>query len=76
MNLGKKARLRFKVEDDLVVLKAILAENPFEDSSKWRKVHVAVCKGTGKAFSLRTIRDHVELLMRVLSKHGQGRLRR
>lgn len=69
-------RLRFKVEDDLLLLRTILVENPFEDSSKWRNVQFNVCKTTGKAFTLRTIRDHVEHLMRVLSKHGRAKLRK
>lgn len=76
MNMIKRGRLRFKVEDDVVVLKTVLNENPFEDSTRWRRVHLAVCKSTGKAFTLRTIRDHVELLMRVFIKHGQAGLRR
>lgn len=74
--LPRARRLRFKVEEDLFLLRTVLAENPFKDQSKWRHVQFTVTKTTGKAFTLRTIRDHVAHLMTMVRKHGADKLRK
>lgn len=48
MQMGKKrTTVRFNIIDDIVLLKEVIAHNPFEDLSRWDVLHESVVKATG-----------------------------
>ncbi|CAH2001775.1 unnamed protein product [Acanthoscelides obtectus] len=58
-----KHRLRFKEHDDLALLREILSNNPYENPHLWDVVQENVFRLTGKKFSLKTLKDHAQLLI-------------
>lgn len=43
----KRTPIRFNIMDDIVLLKEIIASNPFEDGTRWDSIHENVVKVTG-----------------------------
>lgn len=72
----EKQRLRFNVYDDLVLLKEVLKHNPFENVWKWSEIKDTVSSVTGKDFSLRCIKDHLNLLLDIYLKDNGEKIRR
>nr|XP_050040809.1 uncharacterized protein LOC126537765 [Dermacentor andersoni] len=54
---------QFTADDDLCILREVLGTNPFQDVRLWPQVAKNVVEATSKTFSLRSIRNHCELLM-------------
>ncbi|CAH1100039.1 unnamed protein product [Psylliodes chrysocephalus] len=61
--LGEKKRLRFTYEDDIVLLREVVSRNPFQNSDMWEEVKTSVFQVTKKLFSIKTIRQHIQLLL-------------
>ncbi|XP_044764525.1 uncharacterized protein LOC123321086 [Coccinella septempunctata] len=56
-------RLRFSSDDDLALLKEFLNNNPLKDAKQWETIQKNVFEITGKNFKVRTVKDHVFLLL-------------
>lgn len=72
----KPERLRFTSGDDLVLLREVISQNPYEDKEKWRTVADRVKIATQKDYSLRAIRDHVEHLLKNWIKTNRANLKK
>lgn len=58
-----KNRLRFREQDDLALLREVLSLNPLQDPGLWATIQEHLIIITGKAFSIKTLRDHLLLLI-------------
>ncbi|KAF5302625.1 hypothetical protein FQR65_LT19100 [Abscondita terminalis] len=67
---AKKARLRFTYNDDLVLLREFVRENPFlvPGDDGWDVLRRNVEILTGKGFTLRTLKQHLILLIELWLK--------
>lgn len=61
-------RNRFSSEDDIVLLKEVIANNPMSNPQTWIQVAKQVNTLSGKSFSLRSIKDHLQLLLKLFLK--------
>ncbi|CAG9859465.1 unnamed protein product [Phyllotreta striolata] len=61
-------RLRFSYEDEISLLKEFLAHNPLLHPEKWSIIQENVAFAQGKTFSIRTLREHVQLLIQTRLK--------
>lgn len=64
-SIPKKTRLRFRDEDDLIFLREVLGYNPFRQSDLWAVIQEHVFAATGKHFSIKTLKDHLDLLIKI-----------
>lgn len=69
-------RLRFCVEDDLALLSEVNASNPFKDPSRWTVITKNVQAATGKAFSVRALRERLDLLLAQFVANDLANLRK
>ncbi|CAG9769837.1 unnamed protein product [Ceutorhynchus assimilis] len=58
-----KKRLRFKDEDDIALLREVAKQNPFANPKLWDIIRRNVVMLTSKDFSLKTLKDHLNLLI-------------
>lgn len=63
-----KKRQRFKEEDDIALLREVVGQNPFENNDLWGTVCENIFMLTGKQFSIRTLKEHLDLLIRLWLK--------
>ncbi|CAH1103034.1 unnamed protein product [Psylliodes chrysocephalus] len=61
--MNKNVRLRFTSNDEIVLLREVLAQNPFEDPKKWTTIKDNIVNVTNKSFSLRTLKNHFDVLL-------------
>lgn len=59
---GKK-RLRFTFEDDVILLREVVSLNPFANPDAWEEIQKNVFLLTRKQFLVKTIRQHMKLLL-------------
>jgi hypothetical protein len=71
-----KLRLRFTTEDDLILLRDVVGHNPFEEPSKWKQIHTNLLCVSGKNFTVRSVREHVEHLLKLFVKNDRANLRK
>ncbi|CAH1106947.1 unnamed protein product [Psylliodes chrysocephalus] len=72
--MNKIVRLRFTSNDEIVLLREVLAQNPFEDPKKWTTIKDNIVNVTNKAFSLGTLKNHFDgLLLNWLRKDKANR---
>lgn len=57
-------RLRFTNDEDLTLLREVVAQNPFEDLARWNTIAQQVEIGTKKNFSVRAVREHTARLLK------------
>jgi len=76
MDKIKKECLRFSNDDDLGLLREVLCHNPFENNEKWSIIHKNVLKFSNKQFSIRTIKEHVEHLLKIWAKEDRTNLKK
>lgn len=74
--MAKIERLRFTIEDDLRLLRDVVGINPFLHPVTWKVVHNNICKFSGKCFSVRAVREHVEHLLKLFAKEDKANLRK
>ncbi|KAB0790809.1 hypothetical protein PPYR_01339 [Photinus pyralis] len=73
---SKNGRLRFTTTDDLDLLRAVAAENPFEDILRWGVIHETVVTNTGKPFTLRALKDHLEYLLKLFIQEDKANIKK
>lgn len=56
-------RLRFTSDDDLALLREFIWQKPLEEPEKWGIVQKNVFDISGKKFSIRTLKDHLFLIL-------------
>ncbi|XP_044264705.1 uncharacterized protein LOC123011371 [Tribolium madens] len=76
VKMSKPERLRFTIYDDLVLLREVLHQNPYEKHERWKEIREIVVNVTGKAFTVRAVKDHVEYLLALLAKDDRANLRK
>ncbi|KAF6216920.1 hypothetical protein GE061_001271 [Apolygus lucorum] len=64
-------KIRFSAEDDLLLLKEVTAENPFEDGSKWKQIAIKMKRIISKAFTPRNLRERINHLLGRYAQHFQ-----
>ncbi|GIX84005.1 uncharacterized protein CDAR_270301, partial [Caerostris darwini] len=69
-------RVRYNVQDDLIILREIVAVNPYGDSARWTSIQESVCKTTNKIFSTRSVKDHAERLVKLYNVQDRTNLRK
>ncbi|KAH7974158.1 hypothetical protein HPB49_010593 [Dermacentor silvarum] len=71
-------RVRFTSEDDLNLLKEVFAENPFEQTSRWRTIATNVGDAVvpAKTFSVRAVRERLDLLMAYFKARDEANLKK
>nr|CAI5843099.1 unnamed protein product [Callosobruchus analis] len=68
MAISRK-RQRFSDLEDLLLLREVLSLNPFEDPDLWLTVQQHISSTTGKLFSVRTLKKHLDLLVKLWIEH-------
>jgi len=68
MPRSSEKRLRFSVEQDVMLLKEVIDINPFEDIDRWKDVHENFVNECNVPFSLRTCKDHCNHLLNLYLK--------
>ncbi|XP_030764013.1 uncharacterized protein LOC115888416 [Sitophilus oryzae] len=63
-----RERLRYTNEHSLMLLKEVLDRNPFEDPYRWSTVHDNFVRMTGRPHTLRSVREHVDYLLKLYVK--------
>lgn len=63
MDSLKKKKVRFSEEMDLLLLREVLGQNPFEDYSKWILIQQALQAVLNLEISVRTLKDRLTLLL-------------
>ncbi|CAH1109828.1 unnamed protein product [Psylliodes chrysocephalus] len=61
-------RVRFTYDDDLALLREVVNINPLKDLEKWKEVGDVIQAVTGKCFTLRSLKDHLHLLLEIWKK--------
>lgn len=74
--MTKPERLRFTILDDLILLREVSEQNPYEESERWKIVTERVVNATQKNFSLRCVKDHVDHLLKIWIREGRAHLRK
>jgi len=74
--MAKPERLRFTILDDLILLREVSEQNPYEESDRWRSVAEQVVNATQKNFSLRCVKEHVDHLLKIWAREGRAHLRK
>lgn len=62
--------MRFGDNDELVLLREVLALNPFLNPNVWDIIQEHIRSLTGKTFTVRSLRDHLELLIKLWLKEN------
>lgn len=66
--MSKITRVRFSKEDDIELLRLVVGENPYENPGIWKLIHSKLNIHTGKEFTLRGVKEHVEYLSKLFFK--------
>jgi len=74
--MAKPERLRFTILDDLILLREVSRQNPYEESDRWKSVAERVVNATQKNFSLRCVKEHVDHLLKIWAREGRTHLRK
>lgn len=69
-------RKRFSTSDDIFLLRDVIARNPFEDPTLWDAVVIALNEATRKGFTLRAVKDRLELLLKLFKAGDRINLRK
>jgi hypothetical protein len=71
MSSNKGSKIRFSINDDLMLLREVLAANPFENANEWNNIKKKLIKETTKKISRRAVREHTEHLLKLFKKSAQ-----
>nr|CAI5851139.1 unnamed protein product [Callosobruchus analis] len=63
--IPQKTKLRFREEDDLIFLREVLGYNPFQQPDLWYVIQEHVYAATRKLFSVKTLKDYLDLLIKI-----------
>ncbi|XP_074029121.1 uncharacterized protein isoform X1 [Leptinotarsa decemlineata] len=67
----KKNRLRFTYNDDLALLREFVGQNPLSNPEGWEVIKQNMQISTGKAFTIRTIKQHLILIIEIWIKKDE-----
>nr|CAI5833540.1 unnamed protein product [Callosobruchus analis] len=65
-------RLRFTADDVLALIREFVNMNPLDDAEKWKDIHSNILLTTGKSFLIRTLKDHLLLILQVWLKKDKS----
>lgn len=68
---GTKKRLRFTYNDDLALLREFVGQNPLVNPEGWEVIKQNLRISTGKAFTSRTIKQHLLLIIEIWMKKDE-----
>uniref|UniRef100_A0A147BCY4 Uncharacterized protein n=1 Tax=Ixodes ricinus TaxID=34613 RepID=A0A147BCY4_IXORI len=68
-------RLRFTVDEDLCLLREVRAVNPFASPERWTLVYTNLLVALTRVFTIRAIRDRVDLLLGYFRQQDTANLR-
>lgn len=68
MEKPKSTRLRFTYEDDFTLLTEFLNVNPIINSEGWDRLQTNMQITTGKHFLIKTLKQHLQLLIEAFLK--------
>ncbi|CAN7944502.1 unnamed protein product [Ixodes pacificus] len=69
-------RLRFTVDEDLCLLRDVRAVNPFGSPEGWTLVYTNLPVALTRVFTIRAIRDRVDLLLGYLRQQDTANLQK
>lgn len=59
-----KKRMRFRYEDDVILLREIVSRDPFSNGQRaWDEIKLNMMSLTKKDFTIKSIRQHIQILM-------------
>lgn len=72
----KKERLRFSTIDDLNLLRQVVCLNPYNDHNQWNNIENTITSTSSKKFSIRSIKEHVDYLLKIWKKDDRVNLKK
>ncbi|KAG0411081.1 hypothetical protein HPB47_011792 [Ixodes persulcatus] len=73
---AQAGRKRFTIVEDILLLREVLAMNPFVNSSRWDTVAANLNEALGRNFSVRGVRDRCDLLLGLFKRDDRTNLRK
>ncbi|KAM7314698.1 hypothetical protein ISCGN_004482 [Ixodes scapularis] len=73
---AQAGRKRFTIIEDILLLREVLAVNPFVNSSRWDTVAANLNEALGRNFSVRGVRDRCDLLLGLFKRDDRTNLRK
>ncbi|KAG0433853.1 hypothetical protein HPB47_019540 [Ixodes persulcatus] len=73
---AQAGRKRFTIIEDILLLREVLAVNPFVNSSRWDTVAANLHQALGRNFSVRGVRDRCDLLLGLFKRDDRTNLRK
>lgn len=73
---NKVSRLRFSYDEDLELLRLVVAKDPYENNGEWKIIHKEIVQYTGKDFSVRALRERLQHLLKLFIKEDTTALKR
>ncbi|CAN7982952.1 unnamed protein product, partial [Ixodes hexagonus] len=70
------SRRRFTVGDDILLLREVVALNPFADPARWTTLIENLNAATGKAYTVRAARERCDLLLGHFRREDRTNLRK
>ncbi|KAK8772054.1 hypothetical protein V5799_024702, partial [Amblyomma americanum] len=67
-------RKRFRIDEDLLLLQEVVAQNPFQSPENWASVLKNVVFAVGRELTLRAIKDRTELLVGYFRQEDRANL--
>lgn len=68
--------MRFRLEDDFVLLRQVIANNPFQEYCHWAHVVDGLNRETRREFTVRGARERTDLLLTLFRNDMKSRLKR
>ncbi|CAN7941402.1 unnamed protein product, partial [Ixodes hexagonus] len=68
-------RIRLTIADDLALLREVLLNNPFRDPLQWNSITTQLHGCTGKVFTVRAVRERLDLLLAQYAADDRANLR-
>lgn len=76
MQKEKPSRLRFTHDDDILLLREFLTQNPIQNPQGWERIQQNIEILTRKKFLIRTLKQHLQLLLELfLKKEKENKIR-
>lgn len=69
-------KMRFSISDDLLLLREVVATNPYEDPSRWKDITSRVNEASGRTYSVRAVRERTERLVKLFKEEDTANLRK
>ncbi|XP_077508214.1 uncharacterized protein LOC144119496 [Amblyomma americanum] len=73
---NRKPRKRFRIDEDLCLVREVVAANPFTNPRVWDEVRRNVAGAVGRDVTLRGVRDRLDLLLGYFRQQNKANLRK